>query len=163
MRKAAQIISYLKIKDFLKVFKGKKTVLVGGCFDLIHYGHFQFLKKAKNQGDYLIILLESDEFIKKSKKRKSIHTQDERAEILANFQMVDMVIKIPYFSSDKEYFNIVKIIDPKVIAVTEGDLQLKNKKNQAKLIGAKVVIVTPLIKKFSTTKIIISHPTGVQG
>lgn len=163
MRKTAQIISYSKIKDFLKVFKRKKTVLIGGCFDLIHYGHFQFLRKAKSQGNYLIILLESDEFIKKSKKRKSIHTQDERAEILANFQMVDMVIKIPYFSSDKEYFNIVKIINPKVIAVTEGDLQLKNKKNQAKLIGAKIVVVTPLIKKFSTTKIIISHFMGVQG
>lgn len=163
MRKIAQIISYSEIKGFLKAFEGKKTVLIGGCFDLIHYGHLQFLIQAKNQGNYLIILLESDKFIKKNKKRESIHTQDERAEILANFQMVDMVIKIPYFSSDEDYLNIVKIINPKVIAVTEGDLQLKNKKNQARLVGAKIVIVTPLLKKFSTRKIIISHLTGVQG
>lgn len=156
MRKTAQIISYSKIDQFKKIYKDKKIVLVGGCFDLIHYGHLQFLKKAKNKGNYLIILLESDEFIKKNKKRKSIHTQDERAEILANFQMVDMVIKIPYFSSDEEYFNMVKLINPKVIAVTKGDPQLKNKKNQAKLVGAKVVIVTPLLKKFSTRKIIFS-------
>ena len=45
--------------------KGK--VLVGGCFDVIHIGHIQFLKRAKSFGDCLIVLLESDENIKRLK------------------------------------------------------------------------------------------------
>lgn len=154
MKKTALIIAYSRIKDYLRIFKEKKIVLVGGCFDLIHYGHLQFLKKAKKQGDFLIVALESDEFIKKNKRKQPIHNQKERAEILANLNMVDLVIKLPLFSSSEEYFNMVKIIRPKVIAITEGDLQLENKKQQAKIVGGKVKIVTPLIKKFSTRKIV---------
>ncbi len=47
MRKTAQIIAYEEVKAYVKEIKDKNTVLVGGCFDLIHYGHLQFLKKAK--------------------------------------------------------------------------------------------------------------------
>src|SRR6266403_2209747 len=53
----------------------KKIVLVGGCFDIIHFGHIQFLQKAKEAGDYLIVALEPDERIINYKKRTPIHTQ----------------------------------------------------------------------------------------
>lgn len=149
-----KIIDYSNLKKYQEEFNNKKTVLVGGCFDLIHYGHFQFLKKAKKTGDYLIVVLESDEFIKKSKKRQPIHNQNQRAQILAGFRMVDLVVKIPYFSSDKDYFELVYKIKPKIIAVTEGDPQIKNKIQQAEKIGGKVITVSSLIKKFSTRKII---------
>lgn len=149
-----KIIDYSDLKKYQEEFNNKKTVLVGGCFDLIHYGHFQFLKKAKKTGEYLIVVLESDEFIKKSKNRKPIHNQNQRAQILANFQMVDLVLKIPYFSSDKEYFELVNKIKPKIIAITQSDPQIKNKSLQAEKIGGKVIVVSSLIKKFSTRKII---------
>nr|WP_236682642.1 adenylyltransferase/cytidyltransferase family protein [Rickettsia felis] len=45
-----------------------EIVLVGGCFDLLHYGHIEFLRKAKKQGKYLIVALEPDETIIKYKK-----------------------------------------------------------------------------------------------
>jgi len=44
-----------------------KVVLVGGAFDILHYGHIHFLKHAKALGDYLVVALESDKFIQKSK------------------------------------------------------------------------------------------------
>jgi len=46
------------------------------------------------------------------------------------------------------------IIKPKIIAVTSGDRQLANKKRQAAMVGAEVKIVTPLLKKYSTKRII---------
>ena len=59
-----------------------KKVLVGGCFDLIHYGHIVFLKEARKQGDYLIVALESDDNVKKYKgENRPVHKQSERAEM----------------------------------------------------------------------------------
>lgn len=133
---------------------GKKIVLVGGCFDLLHYGHYRFLKNAKNCGDYLIVAVESDEFIVKHKKRRPIHSQRERAEILAELKCVDEVILLPYLSSDSEYESFVREIDPDIIAVTQGDPQIENKKRQIKKIGGDLRIVTPVLGDFSTQKII---------
>ncbi len=154
VRKTALIIPYNKITSFSQVFKDKKTVLVGGCFDLIHFGHLKFLEKAKEQGTFLIVALESDEFIKKHKKKLPVHQQSERAEILANLNMVDMIILLPLFVSGKDYFDLVKLISPQVVAVTSGDPQIKNKKKQVEEIDGRLVTVIPLIKRFSTRRII---------
>jgi len=153
VRKTALIIPYDKITSFSQVFKNKKTVLVGGCFDLIHFGHLKFLEKAKEQGDFLIVALESDEFIKKHKKKLSIHNQRERAEVLSSLNMVDLVVLLPYFSINQEYFDMVKAIHPKIVAVTEGDPQLENKKKQAMEVGAEVREVITNLKNFSTRNI----------
>ncbi len=154
MKKHSKIIYYLKIKDYLALWQDKKVVLVGGCFDLLHYGHLKFLKKAKEAGDYLIIALESDQFIKKNKRNLPVHNQQQRAKILSHLDFVDLVILLPYFSSGNEYFEMVKKINPDIIAVTNGDPQIKNKKKQIELIGGQLKVVSPLLKKFSTKKII---------
>lgn len=149
-----KIILLSKLGQKIKDLKNKNIVLVGGCFDIFHYGHLKFLEKAKQHGDFLVILLESDDFIKKYKNRSPIHNQNERAEILASLNIVDLVVKLPLLKKDDDYFKIVKLIRPKIIAVTRGDSQLKNKQKQAKEVGGKVKIVIPLLKKFSTTKIV---------
>ncbi len=147
-------LSQLKKKIALIKKRDKKIVLVGGCFDIFHYGHLIFLKKAKAVGDFLIILLESDDFIKKIKKREPIHNQNQRAEILSSISYVDMIIKIPYFKNDKQYFDVVKIIQPTIIAVSEGDVNFEKKERQAKIINGKIKIVSKLLPKFSSQKII---------
>lgn len=150
----ALIIPLKDLNESKKTFEGMKTVLVGGCFDILHYGHLQFLKSARESGDFLIVALESDEFIREKKNKEPIHTQDERAEILAAMKYVDAVIILPLFKSEKEYADLVGSISPKVIAVTEGDPYLENKREQAKRFGSEVKIVTPLIKGLSTRKIV---------
>ncbi|MEK7597544.1 MAG: adenylyltransferase/cytidyltransferase family protein [Patescibacteria group bacterium] len=153
MKNKALIIPYSDIEKHTSVFKNKKTILVGGCFDLIHFGHLKFLEAAKEQGDYLIVALESDEFIKKNKKKLPIHQQSERAEILSNLNMIDLIVLLPFLKTNNDYFELVKKISPSIIAVTKGDKQLENKKKQAKLIGAEVKVVVSNLDNFSTRNI----------
>lgn len=142
----------VKLKDINKILKLKgKKVLVGGCFDLLHIGHVRLLKEAKKRGDLLIVALESDKHIKVRKKKTSLHTQGERAEILASLQYVDSVIVLPYLASYNEYLELVRRIAPQIIAVTAGDPQYKNKLRQAQAVGATVKVVTPHITGKTTT------------
>ena len=68
----------------------KNIVLVGGCFDIVHLGHLIFLEKAKAKGDILIVLLESDENIRKNKgQNRPINNQEDRALFLSKLKMVD--------------------------------------------------------------------------
>lgn len=131
----------------------KKVVLVGGCFDILHYGHIAFLKQAKTQGDYLIVALESDENVRRMKgDARPIHSQAQRKEMLEALEFVDEVISLPPMHTDKEYFDLVQRIKPQVIAITEGDSVLEKKKQQAEVIGAKLVII-PKIHTPSTSQL----------
>jgi len=133
----------------------KKIVLVGGCFDVLHVGHIIFLEKAKKLGDKLVVLLESDENIKRKKgKNRPINSQKNRSKVLSSLKMVDEVIRLPVMKNDEEYLNLVKKIKPKIIAVSEGDKNIIQKRGQARLVGARLIKVTDLIKQQSTTKII---------
>ena len=107
-----KIVELEKLKKILPQIKKKKKILVGGCFDVFHYGHLLFLRKAKEQGDTLIIALESDDFIRQHKKREQVHTQKQRAEILASLEFVDFIILLPLLSSYDSYLNLVKLRYP---------------------------------------------------
>ena len=101
----------------------------------------------------MIVALESDEFIKKHKRKLPVHQQIERAEILSNLIMVDFILLLPFFQTNNNYFDLVKKISPSIIAVTEGDKQLENKKRQAIVVGAEVREVITNLKNFSTRNI----------
>lgn len=134
--------------------KNKKVVLVGGCFDILHYGHIHFLKKAKLLGNYLIVALESDKNVKRLKgKERPIHNQIQRQEILESLDFVDEVIVLKDEMADKDYLELVQKIRPFVIATTAGDSMIEKKTNHAKTVGAKVIEIEN-IEALSTTKII---------
>ena len=129
--------------------KKSKKVLVGGCFDILHYGHIYFLKKAKKLGDTLIVALESDENTRKLKgPKRPIHTQKQRAEILKSLKFVDEVILLP---PSPDYKLLTENIKPDIIACDPEDKLLKNK-NIYESLGAKIVVI-PKIKTPSTTQI----------
>jgi rfaE bifunctional protein nucleotidyltransferase chain/domain len=129
--------------------RGKKTVLAGGCFDILHYGHLSFLTLAKKKGDVLMVALESDEFIRRIKNKKPIHSQEQRAEILAHLDMVDLIILLPLLE-EENYFEMVKMIHPSFIALTKGDPHLKQKYSQAREVGASVIQLD-FIKGYSSS------------
>jgi FAD synthetase len=133
----------------------KQIVLVGGCFDLLHIGHITFFEEAKKQGDILVVLLESDEAINKTKgTNRPINSQDIRAKILSALAVIDYVVLLDAHMSDKDYDTLVFSIKPAIIATTSGDVNRYHKERQAKKIGAQIVEVTPQISDKSTTKLI---------
>lgn len=72
--------------------KGKRIVLANGCFDLFHIGHIRYLREARRAGDILVVALNSDSSVRRLKgKGRPLLTQEERAEILSAFSMVDYI------------------------------------------------------------------------
>lgn len=129
-----------------------KTVLVGGCFDLLHKGHITFLKKAKEGGEKLVVLLESDEKIKKLKgEGRPIQSQKIRVEALEKLGFIDEVISLPFLETEKEYDEVVKNIKPDIIAVTERYPGIAYHKRSAKLVGAKLKYVSKAVGGYSTS------------
>ena len=68
-----------------------KKVITYGTFDLLHWGHINLLRRAKEMGDYLVVAISSDEF-NKLKNKKSYHSFDNRKMILEAIRYVDEVI-----------------------------------------------------------------------
>lgn len=130
-----------------------RVVLVGGVFDILHYGHVHFLKSAKALGDYLVVALESDKNIKRLKGiKRPFHGQNQRREMLESLQFVDRVIILKNEMKDEDYNKLIHILNPQIIAVTSGDPIIEKKRKQAKEIGAKLVEI-PKIDVPSTTQI----------
>ena len=69
-----------------------KRVITYGTFDLIHYGHINLLKRAKELGDYLIVALSTDGFNWNSKNKKCYFSYEERERLLEAIRYVDLVI-----------------------------------------------------------------------
>jgi len=119
-----------------------KKVLVGGCFDLLHYGHIRFLEEAKKLGDTLIVALESDENVRKMKgEGRPIHNQQQRKEMLQALSCVDEVISLPSMKSHQEYFDLVTRVHPQIIAITQGDAVETNKRKQAAKAAAQLIVI----------------------
>lgn len=69
-----------------------KKVITYGTFDLLHYGHINLLKRAKALGDYLIVVLSTDEFNWNSKSKKCYFPYEDRKTLLESVRYVDLVI-----------------------------------------------------------------------
>ena len=69
-----------------------KKVITYGTFDLLHYGHINLLRRAKELGDYLIVALSTDEFNWNEKQKKCFFTYEQRKKLLEAIRYVDLVI-----------------------------------------------------------------------
>ena len=69
-----------------------KRVITYGTYDLLHYGHINLLRRAKALGDYLIVVLSSDEFNWNEKHKKTYFTYEQRKQLLESIRYVDLVI-----------------------------------------------------------------------
>ncbi len=151
------IISPDIINSILEPLKtrGGKIVLTGGCFDVIHSAHIEFLQKAKRSGDILIVLIESDKNIRRMKgKNRPVNTIKKRTQALEALGFIDFIVILPDIISDDYYYNLTKLIQPDIIAITKNDPLLQKKKEQAESVGGRVQEIMDRDEKFSSTKII---------
>jgi len=93
-----------------------KKVITYGTFDLLHYGHVNILERAKKLGDYLIVVLSTDEFNWEQKQKKCYFTYEERKRLLEAIRYVDLVI--PETSWDQK---ITDVQEFKVDTFVMGD------------------------------------------
>lgn len=152
-----KVISVGNIAALVKNIKkqGKKIVLAGGCFDILHPGHIIFLEKAKAAGDILIILLESDKKAKELKGlNRPVQTQKIRAKALSALETVDYVVILPFLRSETAYDKVIQEIQPDIIALTIGYERAHHHKRAAKLTGAKLKYVTKRIDSYSTSQLL---------
>lgn len=78
-----------------------KRVLTYGTFDLMHYGHIRLLKRAKQNGDYLIVAVSTDEF-NDIKGKKAYHNYETRKKMLEAIRYVDLVIPENHWDQKKD-------------------------------------------------------------
>ena len=69
-----------------------KRVITYGTYDLLHYGHINLLRRAKELGDYLIVALSTDEFNWEQKRKKCYFNYEQRKQLLESVRYVDLVI-----------------------------------------------------------------------
>ncbi len=109
---------------------GKIVVTTNGSFDILHYAHAHLLQKAKQEGDLLIVLLNSDASIKRNKGAlRPIISENERALMLAALESVDYVV---LFEED-DPLALLKKIQPQVHVKGGSFIPERIKEEQATL------------------------------
>lgn len=125
------------------------NVWTNGCFDIVHLGHIKLFEYAKNFGDQLIVGIDSDERIKKSKKgekNRPINNQYNRMEFLKSIKYID---KIVIFNSDSELKRMIKMFNIGIMVIG-SDYKFET------VIGDDLarVVFFDRIPNFSTTEIL---------
>jgi D-glycero-beta-D-manno-heptose 1-phosphate adenylyltransferase len=132
-------------------FKDKKIVFTNGCFDFIHLGHIDYLAKAADAGDVLIIGLNSDESVRRLKGAgRPVNNNQARSLTLASFSFVDAVI---LFDEDTPYELICRI-QPDVLVKGKDYKTEEIAGHDIVLAKGGQVITVDLLPGYSTTALI---------
>lgn len=131
--------------------KGRRIVFTNGCFDILHVGHVEYLKKARMLGDILVVGLNSDRSVRRLKGRaRPINKGRDRAKVLESLYFVDYIAIFDELTPEK----LIRALRPDILA-KGGDW--KNKEiagaNFVKSYGGSVAII-PFVKGYSTTSLI---------
>lgn len=89
------------------------VVLAGGVFDIIHPGHIYTLNAAKALGDVLVVVVATGNTAVKMKKRRPLHAENQRQELIGSLAMVDLCL----IGSEGDIFKTVEIVKPDIIAL----------------------------------------------
>jgi rfaE bifunctional protein nucleotidyltransferase chain/domain len=130
---------------------GKKVVFTNGCFDLLHSGHIDLLRRGRDLGDALVVAINTDNSVCRMKgSDRPIVPERERAELLAGLEMVDFVCS---FDEDTPLEAILKIRPD--ILVKGADWGIDGIVGRAEVEGwGGKVIALPLVNGKSTTGIV---------
>jgi D-glycero-beta-D-manno-heptose 1-phosphate adenylyltransferase len=132
---------------------GKRIVATNGCFDLLHVGHVRYLQAARALGDALAVGLNGDRSVRELKGTgRPFTTENDRAELLAALQCVDLVAIFPQIRATQ----FLAAVRP-AIYVKGGDYssQTLDEEEQAilKTMGAEIHLI-PFQAGYSTSALI---------
>ena len=147
-----KIVSLEELSERSKILRagGKKLVATNGCFDLLHVGHVRYLQAARALGDALAVGLNSDRSVRELKgKGRPITEEQDRAEILAALECVDLVAVFPELRAMK----FIAASEPNVY-VKGGDYTAETlneeERKVLKQVGAEIRII-PFEAGYSTS------------
>lgn len=125
------------------------NIWTNGCFDVVHLGHIKLFEYAKNMGDQLIVGIDSDRRIQKSKKgekNRPINNQHDRMEFLKSIKYIDRVV---IFDTDHDLKKLIRMFGIKTMVIG-SDYKMET------VIGDDLaqVIFFDRIPNFSTTEIL---------
>jgi rfaE bifunctional protein nucleotidyltransferase chain/domain len=153
LKTANKILSVEALLETLKAQKaaGKKVAFTNGCFDIMHLGHIDYLEKAAEKADFLVVGLNSDDSVRRLKgESRPLQNEYARARMLAALAFVDAVV---LFEEDTPLKLITSLLPD--ILVKGSDYQLSN------IVGADIVMqhggkveTIDLVPQYSTTGII---------
>ena len=139
-----------------------KIVLAGGVFDIIHPGHIHTLNAAKELGDVLVVVVATDNTAVKMKKRRPLHAQEQRQELVNSLSIVDLCL----IGQEDDIFKTVNHVKPQIIAlgydqihqekfITEGCKKIE--------LDAKVARLQSPIPESSSSKIQKEYGESIHG
>ena len=145
--------------------KGRNSlcvVLAGGVFDIIHPGHIHTLNAAKELGDVLVVVVATDNTAIKMKKRRPLHVQEQRQELVNSLSIVDLCL----IGQEDDIFKTVDHVKPQIIAlgydqihqekfITEGCKKIE--------LDAKVARLQSPIPESSSSKIQKEYGESIHG
>jgi len=145
--------------------KGRNSlcvVLAGGVFDIIHPGHIHTLNAAKELGDVLVVVVATDNTAVKMKKRRPLHAQEQRQELVNSLSSVDLCL----IGQEDDIFKTVNHVKPQIIAlgydqvhqekfITEGCKKIE--------LNAKVARLQSPIPESSSSKIQKEYGESIHG
>jgi rfaE bifunctional protein nucleotidyltransferase chain/domain len=133
--------------------RGLRVVATNGCFDLLHYGHVDYLARAKALGDLLVVGLNSDRSVRQLKgPTRPLVAQRHRAAVLAALACVDAIV----IFHEKRATQFLATVRPDIY-VKGGDYRPDTLDAGERAVltaaGTKVRIL-PFVRGFSTTGLI---------
>jgi len=130
-KSADKIVDLVTAKNRVQQWKhdGRKVVFTNGCFDILHLGHVDYLEKARNLGDKLVLGLNTDDSVSRFKgPARPIQDENSRAHIVASLQFIDLVV---FFDQDTP-LELISALLPDIL-VKGSDYLAEN------IVGADVV------------------------
>ena len=160
-----KIIKLNQFRENLNIRVNNKIGLVTGCFDLLHPGHVFLFKNAKEYCDILIVGLDSDLSITKTKgSKRPLYNFNHRSYVLSELISIDYIFEIEFYESfdnsniEETHKNILNIIKPTFLFTnSKVDKYIKEKTKRIEGLNTKIIDLinpfdfssTSLIKRFS--------------
>ena len=150
-------------KTLTEIGRGSlRVVLAGRVFDIIHPGHISTLNAAKALGDVLVVVVATDNTAVKMKKRRPIHSQEQRQELVNSLAVVNLCL----IGQENDIFKTVNLVKPQIIAlgydqvhqeqfITEGCKKIQ--------LDAKVARLQSPIPESSSSKIEKEYGESIHG
>ncbi len=111
-----------------RVKEGKKLVFTAGVWDLLHEGHVRYLRLAKECGDILVVVVDTDDWTRKRKgPNRPLVLEEERVELLGELRSVDYIV---FIGSFHDYEECISILHPDVLVVSASTNDFPEERRQ---------------------------------